>query len=88
MNLHLITAADCDAAATEPDLDTAVRQIMDKAGIEDGDVAGIYFDGDLTDDTTSIRDSWPSLQLDERVAYLLAWLDLETMHQAQVKAGR
>lgn len=61
-------------AARTDDLDDAVRQLQELAGITDGGVAGLAFSG--TDGETA----WAGADHAGRVRMLRDWLALETVH--------
>lgn len=55
------------AAGEVADLDAAIRPIMDRCGIKDGDTAAFYFSGL----------QWPDLSARDRVRLVRVWLDTE-----------
>lgn len=60
-------------AAQISDIDTGVRAIQDELGIETGDMAGLYFCGDL-------GDQWPDMEFAQRVKALREYVAFEVAH--------
>ena len=67
MNFDAITKDDVITAANTADIDAALVVLMDKIGIDAGDIAGIVF-SDF---------DWTASQPDERFDQLVKWLETE-----------
>uniref|UniRef100_UPI003F494579 hypothetical protein n=1 Tax=Cupriavidus necator TaxID=106590 RepID=UPI003F494579 len=76
INLSVITHAMIDAAAQVNDLNDALYPLQRAAGIDSGDVAGVFFSGDGKSETTwtiaspAVREIWLEeyLSLERRLA--------------------
>lgn len=70
MTIDNVTETTIAAAAQHADLDDAVRAVQDSAGINDGGIAGIFFDN-------SEYDTWPAMTREERANRLRQYVAFE-----------
>jgi hypothetical protein len=82
INLDAMTPELIAQAATDNDLNSALRLLQKAAGITTGDVAGIAFSDRRGDD-----DWWPAATLAERTEALLDYKDIEGFYLRQGLSG-
>lgn len=70
VNVDRVTEMMLTAASHEPDLDRALYPLQCAAGIDSGDVAGMFFSG-------ARGDIWPKAPTDARLAMLRDYLETE-----------
>ncbi|GLC91924.1 hypothetical protein Tamer19_13320 [Cupriavidus sp. TA19] len=72
VDVDLVTTSMIDAAVQESDLNEALYPLQRAAGIDAGDVAGVFFSGDDKNEVT-----WRTAHPQQRKSWLLEYLELE-----------